>query len=68
MFHVPVDDKPGAPEISNDIFRRCRDGSKAKHSNQLIRLRGLVGVRSHFANRLVHETEQTEIKRLRLSV
>jgi hypothetical protein len=57
VFHIPLDDKAGVPETSNDLFRRCRDVPRAKHPNQLILLRGLVGVRSHFADRLLREAE-----------
>jgi hypothetical protein len=55
VFQIPFDDKPGAPETSSDIFRRCRDVPSAKRPNQLIRLRGRVW--PDFAGRLLHEAE-----------
>jgi hypothetical protein len=57
VFHIPLDDNPGAPETSNDIFRRCCDVPSAKRPNPLILLRGIVAVRSCFADRLFREAE-----------
>jgi hypothetical protein len=59
VFHIQLDGKPGAPEASSDIFRRFRGVQSAQHPNRLIRLRDLVGVRLHIANRLLHEAEQS---------